>query len=231
MLAHTRDALAPDARIAVQADVLVWRGLRHVVRREHRDLLVIGSARGTDAGLVRLGRSMDDLLGQLECPLAIAPAGFQEQTKNRLDSIGVGFDDTPEARAALELAVSIASSAGASLEVRQAIDDGVAGGLKTEQIALEGDAIIDRQLTSAFERDVAATSGTGVPTNLEVEVGIPADVLCDLGDRVDLLVFGSGRSGRPGRLDLGHTGRAIVGLARCPVVLVPRPLAPSRRGR
>ena len=45
MLAETRDSLAPDARIMVQADVLVWRGLRRVVRHEHRDLLVVGSAR------------------------------------------------------------------------------------------------------------------------------------------------------------------------------------------
>jgi hypothetical protein len=50
MLAETRDSLAPDARIAVQSDVLVWRGLRHVVRLEHRDLLVVGSARDTRRG-------------------------------------------------------------------------------------------------------------------------------------------------------------------------------------
>ena len=105
-LAETRDSLAPDARLTVQADVLVWRGLRHVVRREHRDL----------------------------------------------------------------------STAGASLDVRGAIDDGVAGGLRTEQIALEGTAVTERQLISAFERDLAAASGTGVPTNLEVKVGMSPKV-------------------------------------------------------
>jgi nucleotide-binding universal stress UspA family protein len=231
MLAETRDALAPSARIAVQADVLVWRGLRHVARQEHRDLLVVGSSHKADVGRVRLGRSAGQLLGHLECPLSIAPSGFQQHATKRLDRIGVGFDGTPESRAALDLAVSIASTTGAALEVRSAIDDGVAGGLRTEQIVLEGNAITKRQLISAFERDLAATSGVGVPTNLEVEVGMPTDVLSELCDRVDLLVVGSGRSGPPGRVQLGKTGRGFLRLATCPVLVVPRPAAPPRHSR
>ena len=230
-LAETRDSLAPDARIVVHADVLVWRGLRHVVRHEHRDLLVVGSGRRADDGRVRLGRSAGELLGHLECPLAIVPSGFEHRTEKRLDRVGVGFDGGPESRAALDLAVSIASSAGAALAVRGAIDDGVGGGLRTEQIVLEGNAITERQLTAAFERDRAATSGTGVPTNLEVEVGTATDVLCELCDDVDLLVLGSGHSGRPGRVQLGSTGRDILRLAPCPVLVVPRPAARPRHSR
>jgi len=228
MLAETRDSLAPDARIMVQADVLVWRGLRHVVRHEHRDLLVVGSARNADTGRVRLGRSAGDLLGHLECPLAIAPSGFQQHTDQRLDGIGVGFDGSPESRAALDLAVSIASTTGAALEVRSAIDDGVAGGLSTEQIALEGSAITKRRLISAVERDLAATSASAVPTNIEVEVGMPTDVLSDLCDEVGLLVLGSGHSSPPGRVQPGGTGRGMLRLATCPVLVVPRPATPPR---
>jgi nucleotide-binding universal stress UspA family protein len=228
MLAETRDSLAPDARIMVHADVFVWRGLRHVVRHEHRDLLVVGSARNADTGRVRLGRSAGDLLGHLDCPLAIATSGFQQPTDKRLDRIGVGFDGSPESRAALELAVSIASTTGAALEVRSAIDDGVAGGLRTEQIALEGSAITECQLISAVERDLAATSATGVPTNIEVKVGMPTDMLSDLCDEVGLLVLGSGHSGPPGRVQPGETGRGMLRLATCPVLVVPRPIPPPR---
>jgi nucleotide-binding universal stress UspA family protein len=231
MLAETRDSLAPDARIMVQADVLVWRGLGHVVLHEHRDLLVVGSARNADTGRVRLGRSAGDLLGHLECPLAIAPSGFQQRTDKRLDGIGVGFDGSPESRAALDLAVSIAAAAGAPLEVRSAIDDGVAGGLRTEQIALEGSAITERQLISAVERDLAATSASGVPTNIEVEVGMPTDVLSDLCDEVGLLVLGSGHSSPRGRVQPGGTGRGMLRRATCPVLVVPRPAAPPRHSR
>ena len=231
MLAETRDSLAPDARIMVQADVLVWRGLRRVVRHEHRDLLVVGSAQDADAKRVRLGRSAGELLGHLECPLAIAPSSFGQHIEGRLDRIGVGYDDTPQSRAALDLAVSMASAAGAALEVRGAIDDGVAGGLKTDQIVLEGNTVADRQLTEAFERDRAAISGTGVPTNLEVEVGMPTDVLSALCDQVDLLVIGSGHSAPRGRVQPGGTGRGILRLATCPVLVVPRPSTPPRHKR
>jgi nucleotide-binding universal stress UspA family protein len=209
----------------VQADVLLWRGLRRVVRHEHRDLLVVGSARDADAGRVRLGRSASELLGHLECPLAVAPSGFQEHPTKRLDRIGVGFDDTAESRAALDLAVSIASAAGAALEVRGAIDDGVAGGLGTEQLVLDGTALTERQLVSAVERDLAVTSGTGLATNLDVVVGMPTDVLCQLCDDVDLLVIGSGRSSRTGCVQPGKTGRGMLRLATCPVLVVPRPAA------
>ena len=230
-LAETRDSLAPGARIAVHPDVLVWRGLRHVVRQEHRDLLVVGSAHKADAGRVQLGRSAGELLGHLECALAIAPSGFEHHPEKGLDRIGVGFDGTPGSRAALDLAVSIASSNGAALEVRSAIDDGVAGGLRTEQIVLEGNAVTERQLISAFERDLAAVSGIGVPTNLEVGVGMPTDVLAELCDEVDLLVLGSGHSGPPGCVQPGGTGRGVLGLATRPVLVAPRPSAPPRHVR
>jgi len=181
-----------------------------VVRREHRDLLVVGSAHKADAGRVQLGRSAGELLAHLGCALAIAPSGFEHHPEQGLDRIGVGFDGTPESRAALDLAVSIASSNGAALEVRSAIDDGVAGGLRTEQIVLGGNAVIERQLISAFERDLAAVSGIGVPTNLEVGVGMPTDVLAELCDEVDLLVLSSGHSGPPGCVQPGGTGRGVL---------------------
>jgi nucleotide-binding universal stress UspA family protein len=228
VLAKTRDSLAPDARIMVEADSLVWRGLRRAARREHRDLLVVGSAQDADPGQVRLGKSASELLGHLECALAVAPVGFHERSEQRLERIGVGFDDSPESRAALELAVSIASAAGAALEVREAIDDGVAGGLRTEQIALEGNAITEHQLTSAFERALAVTSGTGLSTNLEVEVGMPTDVLSGLCEDVDLLVFGSGHTAPRGRVQPGHTGEGLLRLASCPVLLALRPQVRAR---
>lgn len=231
VLARTRDALAPDARIMVETDSLVWRGLRRVVRHAHRDLLVVGSAQDAEPGRVRLGRTAGELMGHLECPLAIAPSGFEHRSEQSLDRIGVGFDDSPESRAALNLAVSIASAAGAALEVREAVDDGVAGGLRTEQVALEGNAITEHQLNSAFERACAATSGTGLTTNLEVEVGMPTDVLSALCERVDLLVYGSGHSAPPGRVQPGRTGEGLQRLAACPVLLAPRPNTRSRHHR
>ncbi len=83
----------------------------------------------------------------------------------------------------------------------------------------------ERQLISTFERDLAATSGTGMPTNLEVEVGMPTDVLSELSDEIDLLVIGSWHASPRGRVQPGSTGRGPLGLATCPVLVVPRPAA------
>ncbi|HSO98065.1 MAG TPA: universal stress protein [Solirubrobacteraceae bacterium] len=198
MLAQTRDAMAPHARTVVESDVLIWRALRRAVRRDHRDLLVVGSARDADDGRVRLGRSARELVDHLECPLAVAPSGMADRENPRLDRIGVGFDGGPASRAALGLATSIASAAGAELEVWGAVED-------------------------SLERELAPASGNGGPTEVHVRVGMPTDVLCELGSRVDLLVIGSGHSGRSGRVQLGGTGRALLHYAPCPMLVVPRP--------
>ena len=198
------------------------------LQEQSHAMLVVGSAGDADAGRVRLGRNAGELLGHLECPLAIAPSGFQQQAAQRLDRIGVGFDDSPESRAAIDLAVSIASTADAMLEVRKAIDDGIAGEVRAEQIVLEQGAVTEGQPTSSFRRGPAVPPGAGLSTNVEVEVGMPSDVLSELCEQVDLLVLGSGHSAPPGRVQPGSTGRALLRLARAPVVLVPRPDAPPR---
>ena len=133
MLARTRDSLAPEARIAVQSNALAWRGLLRVTRLEHRDLLVLGSTRRANDGQVRLGNVADELLSHLECPLAIAPRGMQEEAGARLERIGVGFDATPESEAALSLAGAIALAADADLHVRAVltIEWPVGRGLRT----------------------------------------------------------------------------------------------------
>jgi nucleotide-binding universal stress UspA family protein len=89
--------------------------------------------------------------------------------------------------------------------VRWAIDDGAAG--------------------AALELELAAATGTAMSAEFDVEVGMPTDVLSELGDRVDMLVLGSGRSGPRGRVQPGATGRGTLRLVTCPVLVVPRPAA------
>lgn len=223
MLAETRDSLAPHARVVVESGALPWRALREVVRREHRDLLVVGSARPADEAEVRLGKTAKDLSYHLDCALAIAPHGMRSFEKRRLERIGVGFDDTPEAQAALELAAGIAGAAGAGLEVRGVVDDRVSGGLRTAQVVLGGREIVAEQEVSLRDRALAATQATGLAGHVEVGRGDPAEALRALGDTVDLTVIGSGHSGPRGRVYLGATGSAFVDGAPCPVLIAPRP--------
>jgi nucleotide-binding universal stress UspA family protein len=223
MLVRTRDSLAPQARIAVQSNPLAWRGLLNVTRLEHRDLVVLGSTRRADDGQVGLGNVADELVSRLECPLAIAPRGVQDDAGARLERIGVGFDATPESEAALRLAGSIALAAGAYLRVRGVVDDRVAGRTSTTDAVLGGDPIVARQVGSLSERARAAARATGAQAHLDVVPGAPADSLRELCDHVDLLVIGSGHAGTPGRVQLGSTGRTLLGDAPTPILITPRP--------
>ncbi|MBV8733869.1 MAG: universal stress protein, partial [Solirubrobacterales bacterium] len=111
MLAATKDSLVPGARTVVHLDAHVRRGLRHVARREHCDLLVVGSDRRARAGRTALGERSQEVLCHLACPLAIAPSGMADGDSLALERIGTGFDGKAESRVALELAGSIAVAA------------------------------------------------------------------------------------------------------------------------
>ena len=174
MLAHTRDSLAPRARITVQSNALAWRGLLRAARLERRDLLVVGSTRRAGNGQVGLGNVAGELLPHLECPLAVAPRGMQDVPDARVARIGVGFDATADSEAALSLATSIALAAGADLYVRGVVNDRAAGRIRTEDIALGGETIVARQLVSLSERAQAAAHGTRARTHVDVMLGAPA---------------------------------------------------------
>ena len=225
-LREVRDSLAPEARIVVEADLSVPRALHRVVRREHRDLLVVGSSRHAPAGRVRIGKRTRQLLCHFECALAIAPRGTSANPDFRLERIGVGYDAGPESEAALAWAASVAGDGRADLRLLAVVDDrlptlfrsALTGLVSTEWTDVIGE--YERQLR---DHVAAATQGAGVPLTSEVLRGRPADALLALADEVDLVVIGSRRWGPVDRLLLGSTGEALMHDAACPVLAVPRP--------
>jgi nucleotide-binding universal stress UspA family protein len=114
--------LLPQARTAVETGQSVPRVLERVVRREHRDLLVVGSSRHATMG-VRIGGRTRQLLHDLGTALAIAPRGLHAGPPVELRRIGVGFDGKREPEAGLSLAASIAQAAHAELHLCSVVDD------------------------------------------------------------------------------------------------------------
>jgi nucleotide-binding universal stress UspA family protein len=228
-LSDARKRRAPHARITVERDVSIPRALRRVIRRDHRDLLVLGSSRHAATGHVRIGKRTRQLLGQFDCALAIAPRGLHTRGEPTLSRIGVGYDGGPEAKAALALAGSLAQAAAAKLFVTSVLDDrlppigwsspgqGPMSDHWQEPLAGEID-LLHQDLE-------AATKLTGAPATIEVQRGRPADRLLALSHHLDLLVIGSRRWGHVSRLVLGSTGEALLHDAACPVIAVPRPPA------
>ena len=75
-----------------------WRvRLERIVRREHRDLLVVGSSRHGHEGEVMIGRCTRQLLHDAECALAVAPRGYHNQAPRQIKRVAVGYDGGPEA--------------------------------------------------------------------------------------------------------------------------------------
>lgn len=228
MLAEVRDSLAPDARTVVETDLSVPRALERVVRREHRDLLVVGSSRHGPEGRVRIGKRSRQLLCHFKSALAIAPRGMHSRPVQELRRIGVGYDGGPEADAALALAGSIAVAAGAELHVCGVVDDRLPpigwSALATGRAAVPRweDAVL-AETASLRELALGGTKSIGANAYAEVLRGRPADALLKLSAETDLLVIGSRRWGAVARLLLGSTGEAVAHDAACPLLVVPRP--------
>jgi nucleotide-binding universal stress UspA family protein len=229
-LRTARTAHAPNARTVVEIDFSVPRGLQRVVRREHRDLLVVGSSRHAENGRVRIGKRTRQLLCRFECPLAVAQRGLHEGPGLRLRRIGVGYDGGAESEAALKLAASIAIAVGAKLTVQSVLDirmpptwwSGLAkAGVEMAEWEEAISAEVDRRAVEAG----AAVEATGASACTDVKRGRPADALLALSEEVELLVIGSRHWGSVARVLLGSTGEALLHDAACSVLVLPRPPA------
>jgi nucleotide-binding universal stress UspA family protein len=150
----------------------------------------------------------------------VAPAGYA-QRGGRLETIGVGYDGSPESRAALDLARAVAEAAGAQLRVidvvRAPAPTGPFAGYRPEWIE---DARIRRNEAEA--RVQRAVADVGAIATGEVVHGEPADELAFAGNSLDLLVTGSRNYGPIRRLMLGSTSSKLVHRAPCPVLVATR---------
>ena len=225
ILREVRDSFAPGARTVTATDHSVARSLQRVVRRHHRDLLVVGSSRLGPAGRVRIGKRTRQLLCHFECALAVAPRGLHADPRP-LRRIGVGYDDRPESKAALAFAASVAAGAGAALEALAVVDDrppGLGWSSLPSVLGTTWDDMIHDEMERIREHAATAGQLTEKEPDIVVARGRPADALLELSETVDLLVIGSRRWGPTARLLLGSTGEAVMHDAACAVLAVPRP--------
>ncbi len=246
---HARDEFAPGARVTVESDLFVARGLERVVRREHRDLLVVGSSRHGHEGEVMIGRCTRQLLHDAQCALAVAPRGYRNSAPREIKRIVVGYDGGADAAQALALAAGLATSAAGELIVCGIVDDRmrpfgwsrlgtgavIVPALGWEVIGSAGattdwEKVVDSATESLGEHLTTAMRGLGLEARAEVRRGRPAAVLMDVGHEADLIIIGSRRWGRVARLLLGSTGEALLHGATCPVLVVPRPATETAYG-
>jgi nucleotide-binding universal stress UspA family protein len=197
----------------------VARGLHDAAVQHGADLIVIGSSRHGLLGRILAGDDVAATLRSAPCTVAIAPRGFAAQP-HTVEHIGVGYDGSLAAQAAMDLAKAIAARDGVRVEAL-----GVATppqGLVTP-IGISAIQALETKRRET-ERCIAELAPGIVARAVD---GIAHQRLAELSSGIDLLLVGSSRRGPVGRVLLGSTTEALSREAACPLLVVPR-RGPSR---
>ena len=211
------------AETRVVSGVSVPHALHALAQEEHAGLVVVGSSGRGRIGRVLPGSTAERMLHGGPCPVVLAPHGY---VRAPLETIAVGFLDSPEGHAALGAAHRLAARTGARLRVIAAIhpsgglDAATAAGTPPQRgVALEGHHRAAAE--AALGRAIDALPA-GVDIESEIHVDEPADVLVRVSEHADLLVCGSRGYGPVRSVLLGGVSRRLVNGACCPVLVLAR---------
>ncbi len=208
------------ARPIAVPDSSPGRALHLAAARHEADLIVVGSAHRGRIGRVLAGDVTAGTLHGAPCPVLVAPRGYREEG-GELRTIGVGYDGSPEARAALDLAHQLAKAAGARLRVIDVVVSAEPGGpFHAYHPDWTEHARLRRE--EAEERLAAVLDELGDIATGDIAFGDSARELAFEGNHLDLLVTGSRGYGPLRRLMLGSTSAKLVHEAPCPVLVLTR---------
>jgi nucleotide-binding universal stress UspA family protein len=192
-------------------------------------MIVIGSTHRGTIGRVVPGTVADRLFAGSPCAVAIAPRGLSTADV-ALQTIGVGFDGSPEALAALSVAAEVAQACGASIDLIAVVNpqtpivpvwaaEGFAGLAVEARMTHEQVDWMWEAARTAIRRSVPEDSSATV----HVIEGMPADVLLERSGQLDLLVLGSRGYGPFARALTGSVSSEVARRAACPLIVTPRP--------
>jgi nucleotide-binding universal stress UspA family protein len=200
------------------------RGLTELAEADGADLVVIGSSQHSDAGRVAIDRTAGRLLQGAPCAVAVAPAGMRSTEPFR--HIGIAYDGSLEAAAALEAGYEIAARSRAAVTLLCALDPGPPGASFTNVADAEAAAHRDRLHAQELLDAAADAAPPGVEPRTLLLHGAPGPVIAAACDGiVDLLVTGSRSYGPMQRALLGSVSEALTDGATYPVLVLARGLA------
>ena len=218
--------VAPERiRTAVVAGRTPAQALYELAGTERASVLVVGSTHRVRLGRTQPGGTGERLLRGAPCAVALAPHGYRSQAEQPISRVGVAFDGSTESRAAFAAALSAAQAGGAVLEVITVMGtpfDGpgvVAAAPGLSFVLADANAELRRQ-----QQDAMTDLPGGVraePVELE---GEPAAALAEHSAGLDLLFVGSRGYGPLRAVVEGGTSGALLRLADCPVIVLPRGL-------
>jgi nucleotide-binding universal stress UspA family protein len=216
--AQLAEAGVQAARAIATAETSPGRGLHRIADGLDADLIVIGSPHRGPLGRVVAGDTARAVIQGATRPVLVARQGaaapFAGQT------VGLGYDGSPESRAALSWAGRFALAVGATVHVvcaaesLQGFSPSISYGINW--VALAPDR---REYAETLVAEAVAELGNATG---EAVVGVAREELVWVSEHVDLIVLGSRGYGPVRRALLGGSADRIVHAAACPVIVVPR---------
>jgi nucleotide-binding universal stress UspA family protein len=217
LLEQERSATGVEAELASVIAVTPGAGLHERAEAQHADLIVVGSCSRGALGRVMLGDDTRAALNGASCAVAVAARGYAAQRKP-LANVGVGYNNSPEGKAALEAAKDVAAASGASVQALEvvAIPTYAFTGLMPPAIGESVDVLLTE--ATARMHGLEGVDGRAV-------YGLTGEELAAFGNGLDLLVVGSRGYGPVRRLVLGSTSDFLERNARCSLLVLPRAAA------
>jgi nucleotide-binding universal stress UspA family protein len=218
-----------SATPAASGDVDVAGGIERIARREHADLIVLGSSRRGPRGLLLGGQVAVGVIQRAGSGVALAPKGYGGEPQHRMRVL-VAFDGSPEATAALRVARELAAGPDDRLHVLFAVEPPATFGV-TATDRFDGAEVTLRRQAACRERLAAAIAAEGgCRATSEVVIGLPGEVLANASREADLLVMGSRACDTARRLRLGSTSARLLDTAACPLLVLRRAAIEPRAG-
>jgi nucleotide-binding universal stress UspA family protein len=187
-------------------------------------LVVVGSAARARPERVAAGSTARRLLDGCPCAVAVTPLEWTGGAA--WETLGAGFVDSAEGRAAVDGAHALARRTGARLRVLS--------GVQPRGWMLRGAPFDDvaEELRAAAEEAAHEATATllGAPVDVDVAVVEPGDLLAGASAVVQLLVCGSRGYGPTPATLLGGVTRRLVEEAACPVLVVAHGATPGLEG-
>ncbi|HEY4894989.1 MAG TPA: universal stress protein [Solirubrobacteraceae bacterium] len=192
-------------------------GLHRQAEEQGAELIVVGSCSRGAFGRAMIGDDTRAALNGAPCAVAIASRGYAEHPRP-IANVGVGYNDSAESRAALELAREVAAPTRAEIQVLEVVSIPTYAytGLMPPLVG-EG---INSMLSEARERLEKIPE-----VRARAVYGLTGEELAAFSDDVDVLVVGSRSYGPVKRLVLGSTSDYLERHARCSLLVLPRATA------
>ncbi|HWK26901.1 MAG TPA: universal stress protein [Solirubrobacter sp.] len=212
----------PRAHVRVLADPSPAQALQRLAHSERAALLVVGSSHVGRYGRVWPGSTAERLLHGAPCAVAVVPSGYRDRAQTPLRRVGVAYDGSASAQAALAAGAAIAHATGAGLEIIGVVEsEGYVApaliGIPAVAVARED---LERHVQDQLDAALDGLAG-GIDATAVRLAGDPAERLGEHSGRLDVLICGSRGRGPLRSVLLGGVSGRLVRTARCPLIVVP----------